>query len=555
MTAHKRTLLLAMVALLCGLAVRPDGSAAPPGTARDSSGRAAAARFEAVRSVDGLTLIETSRRADAPRVSLPAQQASVAALVGADRWRAAGFTGYGVRVAIVDQGFAGYEALLGNGLPAGTRARSFRADRNIEAGSSHGTFAARVVAGMAPQAQLYLLNFSTQAELAALTTFLAQEQIQVVSYSLSSVFTGPGNGTGVVNDLVGRSAAGLFWAVSAGNWAAQHWGGTFTDRSGNTVHEFAPGLEENGRLYRAQDLITVALRWDNVWGAACDDYDLELFGPDGALVRAARELQECDDDPVERIEVLATRDGRYRARVIRVPGSAARRFDLVMLGTPDRGDALDLSMAAGSLLEPADHPSVFTVGAASSLNFAQPSRFSSRGPTLDGRIKPDVIAPAGPQPFGDGEFAGTSAATPYVAGAAALPLEAFPGLSPRALATQLRERALYLPPAGPDSDAGVGLLQMGTLSGLGPLLPAGASAATFTDFTPANAPLAVFRYRGPSGFPARFAYTLTGARTPVAFYRLDIARARFDLFAMRAPTFVNTFDVFNDGDFIFVRFQ
>ncbi len=504
-----------------------------------------------------LTVLEASRRAAGPGAAAsPQQGVSASALVGGDRWRAAGFTGYGVRVAIIDRGFAGYEALRGNGLPATVRARSFRADGNLDAGSDHGTLAARVVASMAPQAQLYLLNFSTQAELAALTSFLAEERIQVVSFSLSFVFAGPGDGTGAVADTIGRSAAGgVFWAVSAGNWATQHWSGTFTDRSGNNVHEFAPRVAENGRAYRVQDLITVALRWDNPWGAACDDYDLELFGPDGTLVRASRVLQDCQGDPVEKIEVLATRDGRYRARVVRVPGAAARRFDLVMLGTPDRGDALDFSTAGSSLLEPADHPAVFTVGAASALNPLQPARFSSRGPTVDGRLKPDLIAPAGPQPFGDGAFAGTSAATPYVAGAAALLLEAFPALSPRELATQLRARALDVPPAGPDADTGAGLLQMGTLSGLGPLLPPRASAAAFTDFTPPDAPLAVFRYRGPSGFPARFGYALTGARSPVAFYRLDIGRARFDLFVMRAPPFVNTFDVFNDGDFVWVRFQ
>lgn len=510
---------------------------------------------------DAASILQTSRRTGEPDVASPspisAGPPSAPALIGADRWRAAGFTGYGVRVAIVDRGFAGYEALLGNGLPASTRARSFRADGNLAAGGDHGTLAARAVASMAPQTQLYLLAFSTQEELATLTAYLAQERIQVVSFSISFVFTGPGNGTGAVNDLIGRSVAnGTFWAVSAGNWATQHWSGTFLDRSGNTVHEFAPGVEADSRVYRAQDLITVALRWDNLWGAACDDYDLELFDPDGSLIQASRGLQECHSDPVEKIEVLATRDGRYRTRVIRVAGSAARRFDLFMLGTPDRGEELEFSTASASLLEPADQPSVFTVGAASSLNLAQPSRFSSRGPTLDGRIKPDVLAPAGPQPFGDDSFAGTSAATSYAAGAAALLLEAYPVLSPRELADQLRQRALDAPPPGPDSDTGAGLLQMGTLSGLGPLLPAGASAAVFTtDVTQPNAALSVFRYRGPSGFPARFAYTLTGARTPAALYRLDIARARFDLFVMRAPPFVNTFDVFADGDFIFVRFQ
>src|SRR5688572_15363475 len=58
----------------------------------------------------------------------PSQVVSAAELIGADRWRAAGFSGFGVRVAVVDTGFAGYEAHLGQSLPAAVRTRSFRAD-------------------------------------------------------------------------------------------------------------------------------------------------------------------------------------------------------------------------------------------------------------------------------------------------------------------------------------------------------------------------------------------------------------------------------------------
>lgn len=476
-------------------------------------------------------------------------------LIGADRWRAAGFTGHGVRVAIVDTGFAGYEAHLGTSLPAAVRTRSFRADGDLAAKSDHGTLAARIVSNIAPGAQLYLLNFQTVAELSALVDYTIAQGITVVSFSIGFVHNGPGNGAGPVNEIVSRSvAAGAFWSVAAGNWAQQHWAGPFTDRNNNSIHEFTSGVEDNGRNYRTGDLILVSLRWDDPWGESCNDYDVELFGPDGSLVRASRTIQTCKSDPIEGMQVLATLDGRYRARIIKTAGAQVKRVDLLMLGTPDRGEGIEVPVVASSLTEPADHPGVFTVGAANPLLPQQLARFSSRGPTTDGRPKPELVSPTGVATGADAAFGGTSAAAPHAAAAAALIVEAFPGASAPAIAAQLRARAAKLPPPAIDSEVGAGALQLGALTGLGTLLPRDAATATLTELSAPNAPVAVFRYRGPALYPARFSYMLTPNREPHAIYRLDLGRLRFDTFVPRAPAIVNTFDVFQDGELLIFTF-
>ena len=73
--------------------------------------------------------------------------------------------------------------------------------------------------------------------------------------------------------------------------------------------------------------------------------------------------------------------------------------------------------------EPAPYREVFTVGAVNRLR--EVTQFSSRGPTPDGRTKPDVLAPGedvlSSLPGGTyGSFDGTSMATPHVAGVVAL---------------------------------------------------------------------------------------------------------------------------------------
>ena len=118
-----------------------------------------------------------------------------------------------------------------------------------------------------------------------------------------------------------------------------------------------------------------------------------------------------------------------------------------------------------SLWAPADGHDLISVGAVTNSGVLAP--FSSRGPTIDGRIKPDVVAQgvsiaiatsASKSSYG---FAnGTSLSTPLVAGTVALLLEARPDLTPDEIKFELKDAADNSDT--PDNDVGWGLIDIST---------------------------------------------------------------------------------------------
>ncbi len=121
--------------------------------------------------------------------------------------------------------------------------------------------------------------------------------------------------------------------------------------------------------------------------------------------------------------------------------------------TPSYLSSLSASRAAsGSVESPANSPYALAVGAADvgadgvARGTLEP--FSSRGPTIDGRVKPDITgwdgvsSPVyGVTTSSSGGFYGTSAAAPHVAGAAALVKQANPQLDAAQLQYLLEQRA------------------------------------------------------------------------------------------------------------------
>ncbi len=158
------------------------------------------------------------------------------------------------------------------------------------------------------------------------------------------------------------------------------------------------------------------------------------------------------------------------ALVSRAAQLAAEQGMVVVAAAGNEGDQSWRYVTA-----PADAPGVIAVGAVDLAG--EIAGFSSRGPTADGRIKPDVVAPGVGVATIDargGEYLrlnGTSFAAPLVSGACALLRQLHPSWDPAELAQALRQTATDLGEAGPDTAYGWGRANALRASGLQVELP------------------------------------------------------------------------------------
>jgi serine protease AprX len=139
--------------------------------------------------------------------------------------------------------------------------------------------------------------------------------------------------------------------------------------------------------------------------------------------------------------------------------SAAGLVTVVAAGNEGPGACtIGLPAAAGSAI---------TVGAMGDLGERgfRLADFSSRGPTQDGRVKPDVVAPgiaitsaAAGFPTGYAIGSGTSMAAPFVAGVALLMRDANPALSPAQVKAAMTSTSVDWGVSGPDHEYGSGRL-------------------------------------------------------------------------------------------------
>lgn len=213
-------------------------------------------------------------------------------------------------------------------------------------------------------------------------------------------------------------------------------------------HLIGPAFAASFLLARTENDIGESPTEEDNWVAALEWAD--SLGVD--IISSSVNYREFDD-PLEDYPYSAM-DGQT-AIITQAANVAAQRGILVVNSVGNEGSS------AGSVWPPADSPHVLSVGAISAAGDVL--YFSSRGPTYDGRIKPDVVTlgtavylASGSSSYKYGQ--GTSFATPLAAGLAALLLEADPALTPDAVIDLIHNNADAA--HHPDNDRGYGIPQL-----------------------------------------------------------------------------------------------
>lgn len=388
---------------------------------------------------------------------------SVSARIGADLWNAAGFTGEGIRIGVMDLGFAGISELAGDELPdEDAMTTNLPIDELNEQADAHGTAVATVVHRIAPDAELFIAYFdgSSFSSFMDALEFLAENNVQIVNASFGSML-GPRDGTWgqtvIVSEFIEEND--ILWVNAAGNEAQKHT--LFEYREGEAgFHDF--GDEDYLMPFLARsEFVSITMNWNGNWdGEEENNYQIVVFDEDGDEIAVGAESKRGrrNDLPFQFASFEADPNEIYYFAVGRTRGDENHTIDITVEG----GRLADWGRVAQySVGTPADSPAALTVGAVG-LTADLIEDYSSQGPTPDGRLKPEISAPTGEiVPFyEDNGFTGTSGAAPVVAGAAALVMQAFPEMSRSEVMAYLTENVTDLGDPGEDITFGTGRLAL-----------------------------------------------------------------------------------------------
>ncbi|HTU19812.1 MAG TPA: S8 family serine peptidase [Gemmataceae bacterium] len=372
-------------------------------------------------------------------------------------WHARGWRGQGLKVAVLDSGFHGYQAHLGAALPRSVRVCSFRFDSNLEAKDSpHGILCAEVIHALAPEAELLLANWEPERpdQFMAAVRWARRQGARILSCSIIMPSWSDCEGHGRIHEELayllgsGDQAGDALFFASAGNTAQRHWSGPFED-GGDGYHvwrDAAGDVHRNNIIHPwGGERVSVEL--------CCPGksvFEVQVF--DSLTERIVGQSQSTDGIGAgSAVVAFMPEPGRkYQVRVRRL-GNRAGEFHLVVLG-----GGLRHATRAGSIAFPGDGSEVIAVGAVDLQG--RRLAYSSCG-LMRGLAKPDLAATVPfPSRLRSRPFSGTSAAAPQAGALAALLWSRYADWNARQIRTALQKAAQPCSASSSCWETGHGLL-------------------------------------------------------------------------------------------------
>ena len=466
-------------------------------------------------SIDHLYQQQAISRDDASTGDTDAATPADAAIWhGADAWHEAGYSGDGIRVGIIDSDFAGFASMVRSREETitvvarcwrrGAGAESYSDDiRDCASDHYHGTAATEAILNIAPKAKLYISNPRNRKQLLNTVNWMVEKgnNVSVINHSRSLPWDGPGDGTSGFEDgelvIIGTAVADdAVWVNSMGNHGDQHvyYGeyGSDDDRWLDFATQSKDNVPvDNNRVKKLDARMNqFALRWKNRQSGEPADLDMLMCAqPNCTADNPMTTSFKPPNNNSDSVEWLWAVTPRVSQAYLRVCHKSGDKPEWVQVGIADlsSGDELLYWTPFYSVGNPAESnsPGMLAVGAAkvsgSAANPVYSIRdYSSRGPTVDGRIKPEIVGATEEDSSvtTSGTFGGTSAAAPHVAGLAALVVQRFPDKSPAEVVQYLKESALSrpresgdprfserpLPPDPPNNTWGWGFAKLPALS-------------------------------------------------------------------------------------------
>jgi subtilisin family serine protease len=382
-----------------------------------------------------------------------------------------GIDGSGIKIAVLDKGFKGYLDLQNRGeLPRKLTTVDFTNGQqsiNPSVGDTHGSACAEIIYDIVPAAEMYLFKVDNQVNFQNALAYCSTNSIKIVSCSIgfdvpdSFMAGGGGIDTNIDTNLTDNKFLSV---VAAGNEADHTWFGSFQN-SGTNYTKFPNGSDF--LIVNVPADADITLMWDDYTGTSI--YNMYVYDQYNNEIGHTNFVQNPDKKVVFNNH---TRPNRLKIRIFQNQDTSSpngRYMRLVFSKGNSSGDVVENPIdrnPESSLCMPADARNALSVGAVNVSNYGSGpiAYYSSRGPVRNPLLlKPELVGPTGvtTASLGYRSFGGTSAATPHVAGAAALLLSLSTGTTISDLKDQVVGYARQIQ-SSPDCTYGNGKLVLDT---------------------------------------------------------------------------------------------